>query len=156
GTTLERQRIEQIPMNGRSIAGLINLTVPGYQGGSNPSQPRVNGLEWGAFSWVQDGASLDNRDGGGLNQMPPDPDSIEEVRVETSNSSAKFDRPGTAILSTKAGTNEIHGSAFETARNNGFGVAKNRQDVTTIQAPKLIRNEYGVSFGGPIYLPYIW
>src|SRR5882757_9776633 len=51
-TTLERERIEQLPMNGRSIAGVINLTVPGYQGGSS-NQPRVNGLEWGAFSWVQ-------------------------------------------------------------------------------------------------------
>jgi len=155
GTTLERERIEQIPMNGRSIAGVISLTSPGYQGGSS-NQPRVNGLEWGAFSWVQDGASLDNRDGGGLSQMPPDPDSIQEVRIETSNSSAKFDRPGTAILSTRSGTNQIHGSAFETNRDNGYGVAKNRQDVTTIRAPKLIRNEYGASVGGPIFLPYLW
>jgi len=158
GTTLERERIEQLPMNGRSIAGVISLTVPGYQPGNSTqtAQPHVNGLEWGAFSWVQDGASLDNRDGGGINQQPPDPDSIQEVRVETSNSSAKFDRPGTAIFSTKSGANDLHGSAFLTNRDNSYGIAKSRQDVSTLNAPKYIRNEYGISLGGPIYLPWYW
>lgn len=152
-TVVERQRIEQMPLNGRSIAGLITLTTPGYEGGSS-NQPRVNGLNWGAFSWVMDGANIDYRDGGGLDNVAPDPDSIQEVRVETSNSSAKFDRPGTAILATRSGTNAIHGSLFETNRDNSYGIARNRQDSTSARAPKYIRNEFGGSVGGPVYLPY--
>jgi Carboxypeptidase regulatory-like domain len=154
-TTVGRQQIEQIPQNGRSVAGILSATVPGYIGGSG-NQPRVNGLVWGAFSWTQDGAPMDYRDGGGLDNVPPDPDTVQEVRVETSNSTALSDRPGYAIWSTKSGTNAIHGSAFETNRNNSYGIARNRQDSISQAAPKYIRNEYGISMGGPIIIPKLY
>lgn len=153
-TTLSRQTIEQVPQNGRSIAGLLSSTVPGYQGGSG-NQPRVNGLVWGAFSWSQDGAPMDYRDGGGLDNVPPDPDTVQEVRVETSNSTALSDRPAYAIFSTKSGTNSLHGSAFETNRDNSYGIAHNRQDSISAKPPKYVRNEYGISAGGPIYIPLL-
>jgi hypothetical protein len=146
-TNVERQQIEQIPQNGRFVAGILSSTVPGYQGG-NGNQPRVNGLVWGAFSWTQDGASMDYRDGGGLDNVPPDPDTVQEIQVETSNSSALADRPAYAVLSTKSGTNSFHGSAFETNRDSSFGVAHNRQDSISAKPPKYIRNEYGISGGG--------
>ena len=75
--------------------------------------------------------------------------------METNDSSAKFNRPATAILTTKSGTNSFHGTAFETARNNGFGIARNRQD-TYKTAPKYIRNEFGISGGGPIWIPKLY
>lgn len=153
-TTVGRQEIEQIPQNGRAITGILGATVPGYLDYGN--QPRVNGLVWGAFSWTQDGAPMDFRDGGGLDNVPPDPDTVEEVRVETSNMTAASDRPGYAIWSTKSGTNSLHGSAFETNRDNSYGVAHNRQDSTSQAAPKYIRNEYGISMGGPIFLPKLY
>ncbi|MDR3725285.1 MAG: carboxypeptidase-like regulatory domain-containing protein [Terracidiphilus sp.] len=147
GATLERQRIDQLPENGRSIVTLVQNTTPGMEG------EIVNGLTYAALEWTQDGASLESRDAADPPTAPPDPDTIQEVHVETSNASAKYDRPSTVVLSTKSGTNEFHGSAFETNRDNGYGVARNRQDTFT-KAPKLVRNEYGVSFGGPVYLPY--
>ena len=55
--------------------------------------------------------------------------------------SAKYSRPTNVILSTKSGTNQIHGTAFETARNSAIGVARRRQDTFT-KAPPLNRHEY--------------
>ena len=60
------------------------------------------------------------------------------------------------ILTTKSGTNQVHGSLFETARNNYFGIAKARQDPANLAAPKLIRNEFGGSVGGPVYIPKLY
>lgn len=150
GSTLDRQRIAELPENGRNVAYLVQITTPGV--GPNNS---VNGMNSAAFEYLQDGAVLANQDFGGANYKLPDPDSIQEVKVETSNSSAKFNRPATAILTTKSGTNIFHGSLFETMRNNSFGVARRREDPVGVPAPKLIRNEFGVSLGGPIFLPYI-
>jgi hypothetical protein len=45
---------------------------------------------------------------------------------------------------------------FETARNNYFGIAKARQDPSNLVAPKLIRNEFGGSVGGPISIPKVY
>ena len=148
-STLENSRIQQLPINGRSISALVGLTTPGVEG------DRVNGNEAPAFEYIQDGAALVDRNFGGASLLP-DQDSIQEVRVETSNSSAKLDRPATAILTTKSGTNSIHGSFFETARNNYIGIAKSRQDPSDLKAPHLVRNEFGGSVGGPIFLPKLY
>jgi len=75
--------------------------------------------------------------------------------VETNVSSAKLPRPTTVIMSTKGGTNQVHGSAFETHRNNGIGKARTRTDFYE-KPPPLIRNEYGVSAGAPVYLPGVY
>ncbi|HEU5341818.1 carboxypeptidase-like regulatory domain-containing protein, partial [Edaphobacter sp.] len=104
GNTLDRQRIEDLPENGRSVSNLVQLTTPGVA-----NNQRVNGMNASAFEYVQDGAVLANQDFGGATNKMPDPDSVQEVKVETSNSSAKYNRPATAILTTKAGTNAFHG-----------------------------------------------
>src|ERR1044071_109871 len=78
-----------------------------------------------------------------------------EIRVESNNSSAKFTRPTSIMLTSKSGTNQIHGAAFETNRNSGIGVARRRQDTFT-KAPFLNRNEFGVSAGGPVYIPGVY
>lgn len=153
GTTLDKTRILDLPENGRSVSNLVQLTTPGITGSGSGLQSGGNSSS--AFEFVQDGAALANQDYGGQTQKLPDPDSIGEVKVETSNSSAKFNRPATAILSTKAGTNRLHGSLFETMRNNSFGIAKSRSDTFT-RAPQLIRNEFGASAGGPIFIPHFY
>lgn len=150
GNTLDRQRIADLPENGRSVTNLVGITTPGVNGGY------VNGMNTAAFEYIQDGAVLANEDFGGANYKMPDPDSIQEVKVETSNSSAKFNRPASAILTTKAGTNQFHGSVFETNRNNSFGIARKREDPVGVKAPKLIRNEFGASVGGPIRIPHLY
>jgi hypothetical protein len=153
GNVVERARIEQLPLNGRFIQTLVVLTTPGLEGAS--SSPRVFGLRATSMEFLQDGAVLTNRDTGELSGRPPGIDTVEEFRVETNNSSAKMNRPATTILSTKSGSNELHGAIFETHRNSAIGVARRRQDFYE-KPPHLVRNEFGASLGGPVYLPKLY
>jgi hypothetical protein len=148
---VEHARIEQLPTNGRFITNLIYMTTPGLESSGGL---RVFGIRHG-FELLQDGAVLENRQWQTIPARPPSLDTIEEFRAETSNSSAKMNRPGAVILTTRAGTNTIHGSLFETHRNSGFGVARARQDFY-LKPPHYVRNEYGGTLGGPVYLPKIY
>ena len=152
---LERARIEQLPTDGRNIANIIMMATPGLFGGQDGN---INPIDMGLRDGVelyQDGAVIKNRDTGDWSGRLPGVDSVQELRVETSMSGAQFDRPGSVILSTKSGTNSIHGSAFETNRNSGVGVARRRQDYYT-KPPHYIRNEFGASLGGPVYIPKVY
>ncbi|MFN7925830.1 MAG: carboxypeptidase-like regulatory domain-containing protein [Bryobacteraceae bacterium] len=150
-TVIERERIEQLPLNGRYITNLLYMTTPGVESGS---VPRVYGLRY-ATELLQDGAVLENREWQSTPARPPGLDTISEFRSETNNSSAKLNRPGTFMITTRSGTNEIHGSAFETARNSGLGVARARQDFFT-KPPHLVRNEFGASLGAPVFIPKVY
>src|SRR5262249_18155632 len=85
----------------------------------------------------------------------PGLDTIQEFKVENNSSSAQYTRPTTIIASTKSGTNDVHGTAFETARNWGLGKARRREDNYS-SPPHLIRNECGVPAGGPVYIPKLY
>jgi len=155
GHTLERTRIEQLPLNGRSIWNLLQ-TVPGVatDGGSL----RTYGVRTATHDVLLDGASLmDMRDGGGSVARLPGLDSIQEFRVNNNASSAKFTRQTTIIFITKGGSNELHGSLFATNRDSyiRWMNARARNNFTGI-ASKLIRNEYGGTVGGPIWIPKIY
>ena len=149
GRVLERSRIEQLPINGRNIQNLL-WTVPGMEANS-----RAYGIRQGAHVLVFDGTQQNEVWEGFDQQRPPGLDAIQEFRVEANNSSAKYTRPTTVLMSSRSGTNEFHGSAFETTRNNAIGKARQRQDVYS-KAPLNIRNEFGVSAGGPVFLPRLY
>ena len=139
-------RIHQLPLNGRAVTNLFDLTA-GVEGGGNP---RVNGLKVGSADMLLDGISLVNRFGGGIVQVQPGLDTVQEYRIETAGSNAQYSRPATITLVTKSGTNDFHGSLFETHRNNFAGLrARARQDFFQ-KPPQLIRNEFGASAGGRI------
>lgn len=150
-SVLENSRINQLPMNGRNLVTLADLTTPGLEGN------RANGNMGSALEYVQDGAPLYDRSWGQPTRLPlPDPDAIQEVNIETADSSARYSSPATAIITTKSGTNGLHGTFFETMRNNYIGIAKARQDPYNLKAPHLVRNEFGASVGGPIVIPKIY
>ena len=162
-STLENARINQLPLDGRLLLSLAQETTPGLEAdGSNPGA-RANGLMDQALEYVQDGAALTNRNFGGERNSPqgqlPDPDAVQEVKMSLSNNSAEFAAPANGIITTKSGTNHLHGSLFETARNAAFGLAKQRGFITTATAdanPPLVRNEFGASIGGPIVVPHFY
>src|SRR5262249_46366150 len=92
GHVLERQRIEQLPINGRFVGALLQ-TVPGMEG------ERAFGLRDGSSEYVLDGATISDRLwGASAFRRPPGLDTIQEFRVENNNSSAKFNRPTTVVL----------------------------------------------------------
>jgi hypothetical protein len=167
-STLDRQQIDQLPMNTRIIGILVLETTPGLENGfGQPSGSnfgvgtRMNGLVGEAMEYVEDGAPTENRQFGGPNVSAQaqytDPDAIQEVRVEASGGGAEYATPGTAVLTTKSGTNQMHGSAFWTGRNNSAaGIAKNRSNLSNFAAPNFKRNEFGASAGGPVILPHVY
>ena len=156
GHVLERERIEQLPINGRFLTELLQ-TVPGLEQESDYDSvtTRGFGMARGSTEFVLDGASVTDRNMGGIFRRPAGLDTIQEFKVETNVSSAKLARPVTVILSTKSGTNQLHGSAFETHRNNAIGKARTRTDFYE-KPPQLIRNEFGISAGAPVILPKIY
>jgi Carboxypeptidase regulatory-like domain len=154
-STLENQRINQLPMNGRALLTLAANTVPGLENGDNDV-----GMEPQGFEYVADGVSLNNDNFGGQNNaygsFLPDADAIQEVTFSLIDAPAQYASPGTAVITTKSGTNQLHGSAFETAVNNYWGVARTRNNLSNYVEPQYIRNEFGASVGGPIVLPHIY
>jgi hypothetical protein len=151
GNVLERRRIEQLPINGRNIANLLIL-IPGME-----SSTRAYGVRLGAHDFFFDGAALtDALDGGGTITRPPGLDTVEEFKVENNSSSAKYSRVTSVIVTSRSGTNQLHGSIFETHRNNALGKARTRTDPVDTKLPPLIRNEYGASAGGPVFLPRLY
>ena len=170
-STLDAARLQEIPQNTRELLTMAYDTTPGFDAPPNSNAPsttpgngdegqRANGLMEGALTYVADGVTLTNRNFGGEQNSGqstlPDPDSIQQVSIKLSNASAQFATPGTAVITTKSGTNSIHGTLFETAVNNAWGIAKTRNDPSNQVAPPYVRNEFGLSAGGPIVLPHIY
>lgn len=121
GHVLERQRIEQLPINGRDLSALL-VTIPGMEG------TRAYGIRDGSQEMILDGAATSDRLWGGMPRRQASLEAVQEFRVENNSSSAKFARPTSIIASTKSGTNDFHGTLYETNRNNGYGKARQRQD----------------------------
>jgi hypothetical protein len=148
GSNLEHSRIEQLPVNGRSMDNLL-ATIPGFESG------RSYGAQEAGKEWILNGAVLTERRWGGAPTIEPGLDSVQEFVVESNAVSAKLSRPTNIMISTKSGTNRLHGTMFETIRNNGIGLARARTDFYA-KPPQLNRNEYGVSVGGPLVIPRVY
>jgi hypothetical protein len=148
GARLERTRIEQLPINGRNLATLL-ATQPGYEGARTFGAPRDS------YDWLVDGITINDRRWGGAPAMAVPLESVQEFALEANAVSAKNPRPVNITVVTKSGTNALHGSLFETHRNNAIGLARARTDYYQ-KAPPLIRNEFGGSAGGPLVLPTLY
>jgi hypothetical protein len=148
---LDATSISQIPENGRSVTNLFSQVTP--DAFSDGTRPEMNGAMWQATTLVQDGSTNVDRNYGGTLIVQPDVDSMQEVRIESSASNAKYSAPQTAVVTTKSGTNQLHGSLFETAVNNAIGVARSRSNPSSFVQPHYVRNEFGASAGGPIMIP---
>jgi hypothetical protein len=169
GKTIESAEIIGLPLVNRNIYSELSLT-PGVMANnqsptSNPTgSPNMTvGI---ASTAVQINGSLDSGNGtvafyldGGNNitgmrnygNPAPNPDAIEEFRVETSAFSAQYGQFSAAVVSviTKSGTNKFHGSLFEFNRNTDFNAWQWHPAAGSIKAP-YHRNQFGGTFGGPI------
>lgn len=154
GQTVDRSRIEDMPLVGRDVDDLV-VTVPGIsnytansQIGSNTGTSFVtNGMRPNFNSTYLDGAY---DDGSFRNQgnILPNPDALDQFRLLTSNMDAEFGRAPGAVLNviTRSGTNQYHGVAYDYFRNSIL----NAENYFTHTANQLRQNEFGASIGGPI------
>src|SRR5579863_2295644 len=102
--------IHDLPINGRQISNLFDLTA-GVEGGGNNT--RTNGMKVGSTEMLLDGNSYVDRFGGAIARVQPGLDTIQEFRIETAGSSAEFSRPATIELVTRSGTNDLHGALLD-------------------------------------------
>ena len=163
---VDARQVKGLPLNGRSYDQLLTLnpgTVnatnqrAGGVGTSNSSvgsmfaisgrRPQdnlflLNGIEY-------TGASLINVTPGGTSGQLLGIDGIREFNVVTDTYSAAYGKRDGAQISivTTGGTNQIHGSVFEFARNSFFD-ARNFFDGARI--PEFQRNDFGAAVGGPL------
>lgn len=155
-TVINQKQIADLPLNGRNVLQLMQLTpgTLGGAGGFNQSATRPETLQVSASGGRGNSTTfvLD----GGLHEDPytqvanvtPNPDAIQEFSFQTNNYSAKFGGRGGGVVNmvTKSGTNELHGSAYEYVRN----AAMNARNFFGSTNDGLKRNQYGVAFGGPV------
>ena len=148
GNNFVAQQISQLPLEGRNVADLLSLqpavTPGGYVAGGRSDQANI----------TLDGVDVNNQQEGTAFTpvLRVTPDSIEEFRVTTLNPDATKGRSAGAQISliTKSGTNEFHGNLFEYHRNDEFNANEWFNNATGIPRPKLIRNLFGGSLGGPV------
>src|SRR5262245_45069380 len=84
--------------------------------------------------------------------MLPTLESINEIRVLTSNYSAEYGAAAGAVtvVQTKSGTNSFHGSAYEFLRNSALDANTFFNNRLGAPRPAFCRNEFGATGGGPI------
>ncbi len=168
GQVVEQRKANDLPLNGRNIFNLIIVSPAAVaQGGSGGSPVGQNPFSWGNY---QIGGSFANQgaeylDGQPLNigyiNLPiiiPTQDSVGEFKVQYSNLGAEWGKfsGGVTNLSTKSGTNNWHGSAYEYFRNKVLNANEyfNKQSELASGNPNTpppwTQNQYGFQVGGPV------
>jgi hypothetical protein len=157
--TFDAQTVRELPIanrNVQAIASLLPGVTPPVQSFAATEDPQAttmfnaNGQGTSANNTIVDG--VDNLDPLlGLSIYLPNPELVQETNVTTSNYSAEFGRVGGAVVNiiTRSGSNQFHGSAWEFNRVAALA-ARDYFDAPPATKPALTRNEFGVTFGGPI------
>ncbi len=157
--TIPTQAITDVPMNGRDFSQFIAVQ-PGYAGYSVGGFGSLNGTRANQMNWQIDG--VDNNDfwhnipavnqGGvsGIAGVVMPLDAIDEFSAQTqSNAEGGRNAGGIVNVVLKAGTNQVHGSAYYFNRNEAFGAASPFTPVG-VKKPELRNENYGFTVGGPI------
>ena len=154
GQSVSSRALVNLPLNGRDVMDLA-LLQPGVTESNDDNAGAGNfsiaGGRTDSITYLLDGGiNNDLLDNSQL--LNPNPDSVAEFRLLTSNYSAEYGRNGGGIISvvTKSGTNRFHGSAFEFLRNTSFNANNYFNIVSGLPRDDLKRNQFGGTIGGPI------
>jgi Carboxypeptidase regulatory-like domain len=161
---VDRNIWQNMPLEVRNQNSFIELVagaIPQDNTGNNRGAA-VNGTREGAGSYLVEGADNNEQGQGGRGQISNydhggaatsiSPDAIQEYRVITNSYSAEYGKGGGFITDTvlKSGTNQWHGSLFEYNRIQAL-TANDWESNASGNKDHLVRNQFGGSFGGPIY-----
>ncbi len=186
GTVIGRNLIDRMPLNGRGIQTLIELT-PGIivlpVSDTSRGQFSVNGQRGDANYFTVDGVSANFAPGvyvpggavlnavgqGGAGALPANnflgtfsnlvsPDALQEFKIQTSTFAPEFGRsPGAQVgLVTRSGTNRYSGSLFEYFRNDVTDTNDWFANQLGHKKPPLRFNNFGGTLGGPLRLPHLY
>jgi hypothetical protein len=156
GQSVTSRPIVNMPLNGRNVLSLA-LLQPGVTE-DNPDDTAGSGLGFSvgggrsdSVTYLLDGGVNNELLGNGV-VLNPNPDSIAEFRILTSNYTAEYGRNGAGVITvvTKSGSNDFHGSAFDFVRNTDFDANSYFNKQVPIPRNNLKRNQFGGTVGGPV------
>jgi hypothetical protein len=174
-TVIDRQFVENLPLNGRSFNTLLQLTpgvvIASRTNALSPGQFSIAGQRTDANNFSVDGVSanfgVNGNNGasasgtgsaqafsaiGGTSSLVS-VEALQEFRVETSSFAPEFGRSpgGQVILTTRSGTNDFHGGVYEYFRNNVLDA--NDWFANQSGQPRAAErhNDFGAFVGGPIW-----
>lgn len=166
GQVVDSRKVNEMPLNGRNPLALIAL-VPGVvpqgsrQDSSTGNPTGTNIFAWGNFQigGGQANQSATYIDGGSVHvnylnllALVPTQDAIQEFKVQTNNLGPEWGRfaGGVINLTTKSGTNAIHGTAYEFLRNRSLNANDFFNNASGIGRPPFVQNQFGANAGGRI------
>ncbi len=111
----------------------------------------INGLRSAGTNILLDGVANNDEFIASVGQMVP-LDSVQEIGIITNNFTAEYGRADAGIINvtTKSGTNEYHGTAYEFNRVSDLASNTFNNNAYGIDKPHFTRNQFGYSVGGPI------
>jgi hypothetical protein len=166
GQVITTREVEDLPVNGRTPLMLANLAMgvvstfePGpvrpFDNGA-PTSVSLGGAPSGTNETLLDGAP-DAGFGNALAYSPPQ-DAVSEVRVNAFESNAAYGHTGGGTLNqvTKSGTNSFHGSLYEFNQTSFLDANSFFTNKAGQPRPPYHYNQYGVSAGGPVWIPKLY
>ena len=148
-TSVPRAAVVGLPLNGRNFVQLATL-APGVSLPPGTLLPRINGGRPRTNEYLFDGISALQPEPGQVAFFPII-DDIQEFTVESNNVPAEFGRfnGGVVNLSTRSGSNNVHGSLYEFFRNEELN-ARNYFATANARRPEYRRNQFGATLGAPV------
>ena len=165
GEQLSSKAVSELPLNKRDFSQLLLLaagTMTDTNGSANFTQQfAVNGQRGTAAVFAMDGADSSDPEMGGATFTNFNVDAVQEIRSSSGWLPAEVGRgaAGFTDIITRSGSNAPHGSAFEFLRNADLD-ARNFFDRRSFanpgRIPPFVRNEFGFTNGGPLFLPHVY
>lgn len=160
GTTVEQRTLESLPIvgvRGRNPLDLLTYQ-PGIVTGANTGGGvHVHGSRDRSFNFTLDGIDINESTAGGSNFTPlrPNPDSIQEFQIITSNFTAEFGRSSGAqvTLVTRPGTNQFRGNIFEYYQTPDVNANEYEFNLNNVAKRQFVQHIFGGSIGGPLLNP---
>ena len=166
GSVVDSNYVSRFPLLLRSWDDLLAM-VPGVQGNRYPSQGggtsfgRTGGFNVHGVRSLQNNFLLDGIDNNSISEnvqeltsqvVRPSVDTIQEFKITTNPYAAEYGRsPGAAIsVTTKGGTNQFHGTAYEYLRNRVLDANDFFSNRAGLAKPQNVQNQFGGNVGGPV------
>lgn len=163
GTVVDQKQVSELPLNGRSFVSLLFLEPGAVQTGGEQSSFRygvgdaisIGGGVSASNSYTLDGTTITD-----TSYVTPafniSVEAVQEFKTQTKNYTAEYGFGANQVsLSTRSGTNQLHGSVFEFIRNTAVDARdwfnKKPQPVAPLQ-----QNQFGYSLGGPVVIPRLY
>ena len=130
--------------------------TPADQDFTGPGTFNINGNRADSVGYLLDGGMnndlIDNRP-----VYVPNPDTVAEYRILTSNYPAEYGRNagGVITVATQSGTNKYHGTAFDFLRNDFLNANSYFNKQGGLPRNDYKRNQFGGTLGGPLTIPHV-